>query len=118
MNIKGQLGIGQQDEREMRALNKIVRVSEEGLAYEPDPRHVELLCRDLGFDLKEGKSQATPGRQIPYKEDKHAPTDPIEDLISAIRVAKKTSLKIRFNDDIEYHDAADQSLKIPWDHLL
>ena len=45
--LKGKLGLEKRDLREMRVLNRIVRVSEDGLAYEPDPRHAELIVEKL-----------------------------------------------------------------------
>ena len=42
--FKGRLGHGPNDLREMRVLNRIVRIIPDGLLYEPDPRHVELLA--------------------------------------------------------------------------
>ena len=87
VTLKGRLGLEKRDMREMRVLNRIVRVSEEGLAYEPDPRHCELLKRDIGFD-DSTNSQMTPGVKIAYDETKHAPTESIADLINSIRFAK------------------------------
>ena len=49
--------------KEMRVLNRIIRVTSKGLLYEPDPRHAELLIKNLG--LENAKSQDTPG----VKED-------------------------------------------------
>ena len=59
VKLKGRLGTEQGDETEMRVLNRIVRVTSQGLLYEPDPRHNELLLRAL--DLEHSKSHVTPG---------------------------------------------------------
>ena len=45
--------------KEMKILNRIVRIDHEGLAYEADPRHVELLVKSLG--LEDCKFSSTPG---------------------------------------------------------
>ena len=37
-------------------MTRIVRITDQGLLHEPDPRHVELLTRDLG--LSEGDSHS------------------------------------------------------------
>ena len=47
---KGRLGRGPNDPKEMRILNRYVRITERGLSYEADPRHVELLARSLGLE--------------------------------------------------------------------
>ena len=62
--MKGRLGHDPEDLKEMRVLNRIVRIVETGLRYEPDPRHVELLVRAL--NLEDGKSKATPGQKVPF----------------------------------------------------
>ena len=36
--------------KQMRVLNRIVPIKSEGLMYEPEPRHVEMLARDLQLD--------------------------------------------------------------------
>ena len=62
LKIKGRLGSTKEDDKDTRVLNRIVRIVEDGLLYEPDPRHVDLLLRDLG--LKPGdKSSAAPGHK-------------------------------------------------------
>ena len=47
VKLKGRLGYEKGDESEMRVLNRILRVTSQGLLYEPDPRHVELLLNAL-----------------------------------------------------------------------
>ena len=44
---RGRLGFGAEDSTEMRLLNNIVRVQEDGVRYETDPRHAELQGRAL-----------------------------------------------------------------------
>ena len=45
--------------RELRILNKVVRLAKSGIELEADPRHVELTIRDLG--LENAKVSAVPG---------------------------------------------------------
>ena len=47
--------------KEMRVLNRIVRIVEGGLLYEPDPRHVELLASSFGFTKENIQPSKTPG---------------------------------------------------------
>ena len=44
----------------MRILNRVVRITPEGIRYEADPRHHELLLRSLGLEAG-GSSCVTPG---------------------------------------------------------
>ena len=40
-------------------MNKVVRVTEKGIELEADPRHAELLVKELG--LENAKTSAVPG---------------------------------------------------------
>ena len=53
------LGAGAHDAKEVRVLNKVIRYTDEGLELEADPRHAELVVRDLG--LEDAKTCKTPG---------------------------------------------------------
>ena len=44
----------------MRVLNRIVEWKEDGIHYEADQRHPEIICQELGF-TKESKGVVTPG---------------------------------------------------------
>ena len=44
---------------EMRVLNRVISWGEDGITYEPDQRHAELIVADLGLD--EAKGVSTPG---------------------------------------------------------
>ena len=93
IKVKGRLGTDKEDDKEMRVLNRIIRISDDALLYEPDPRHVELLSRDLGLDMG-GTSRATPGDKKPYNEEIHAPTEPLDDIIAACVNAAKHSCSL------------------------
>ena len=53
------LGPGDEDDKEARILNRVVRWTSEGLEYEADPRQVEQLVQDL--HLEGAKPLGTPG---------------------------------------------------------
>ncbi len=52
----------EEEEKDMRILNRIVRVTEDGIEYEPDPRHAELIVEEL--KLQNAKAVATPGEKL------------------------------------------------------
>ena len=64
--MKGRLGVEPGDLKEMRVLNRIVRITDEGLNYEADPRHAELLVKSMG--LERCKHVATPCVKKAFKE--------------------------------------------------
>ena len=60
VKLKGKLGQDDGDMKQMRVINRILRVCPEGLLYEPDPRHVELLAQAFNFNVTTCNSPATP----------------------------------------------------------
>ena len=54
--------------KEIRALNKIARYTATGIELQADPRHAEIVIRDLG--LMDGKPSKVPGAKE-HGDDKH-----------------------------------------------
>ena len=55
--IKTQVvGSGRDEQSEARVLNRVLRVTEEGWAYELDQRHIDLLIEGLGLQHAKGVS--------------------------------------------------------------
>ena len=50
LKLRARIGPQQSDDKEVRILNRILRLTGEGLLYEADPRHVEILTRSLGVE--------------------------------------------------------------------
>ena len=48
------LGRDPDDVEELRTLNKVVRLTEEGIELEADRRHTELVIRELGLEGSKG----------------------------------------------------------------
>jgi hypothetical protein len=59
LKIRGRLGVGCPGDNEIRILNRLVRVTSEGLEYEADPRHVDLIVESL--ELADSRPVVTPG---------------------------------------------------------
>ena len=58
LKIRGRLGENT-ELKEMRILNRVITITEKGIQYEADPRHAELMIRNL--NLSESKGVKTPG---------------------------------------------------------
>ena len=104
VKLRGRLGPDKTDEKEMRVLNRILRMTKSGVAYEADPRHVELLVRSLS--LQDGKSVATPG--IKLKDEDVEFTDQEHTVASILADGNKRKISeredarmIRFSDEVE-----------------
>ena len=72
---KTRMGTEAGDAKEVRILNRILRLTEHGLLYEADPRHAELLARSL--NLSNANSRVTPGNKprLVEEPDDHDPAD-------------------------------------------
>jgi len=56
---RARLGPESKDDKAVRILNRIVTWTEDGLKYEPDQRHVDIILQQLGLDSK-SKSLSSP----------------------------------------------------------
>ena len=72
VKIRGKLGPDKGDDKPITILNRCVEWGRDGILYEPDPRHVEIVVRELG--LKDSKSVVSPGVKRPQvldEDNKH-----------------------------------------------
>ena len=65
--LRGRLGVEAIDAKEIRLLNRIVRITDQGLLYEADPRHAELLAKSM--DLEQCRHVATLGMKKGFTDD-------------------------------------------------
>jgi hypothetical protein len=56
--VRGRLGSSSRNDKEMRISNRIVRWTPEGITYEADQRHAEILMKEMGL---QDNPVATPG---------------------------------------------------------
>ena len=59
--VEGRLGGGKDDLREARLLNRVLRWTPQGLLYEADPRHVEILAKEWLTVPEKRAAPKTPG---------------------------------------------------------
>ena len=72
------LSLHKDDVREIKILNRMIRIDEEGLSYEADPRHHEIILDDL--KLANAKGVVTPGTKDEAKGRlEEEPLQPPED---------------------------------------
>ena len=63
---EAEVGIFQDQFSEQQVLGRIITRTDEGVAYEADPRHAETLIEAMG--LKDAKPLSSPGSREPGKE--------------------------------------------------
>ena len=75
------LGFAEGDVKEVKILNKIVRLTEVGIELEADPRHAELVVRELG--LEGCKPSKVPGVKRANERTEHRVVKPgaVEDVM-------------------------------------
>jgi len=61
--VVGRLGGGAGEVRELRILNRVVRWADDGLRYEADPRHAEIVARGLGA-VRAASAPGTASRDV------------------------------------------------------
>ena len=64
MELKGRLGEEPQDAKEMKILNRIVRIAPDGLLYVADQMHVERLAKGLGLEKDPSGQDLGGGRSL------------------------------------------------------
>ena len=105
--LKGRLGTGPNDAKEMRVLNRIVRITDDALLYEADPRHAEMIIK--AFKLEESKPVVTPGVKSPEadgdpdKIDKDMVAE-LQAIISSLTPKIKPMSRVTFNPEVEFGD--------------
>ena len=81
IKLRGRLGEGCSGPQEIRILNRVVSVDSNGLTYEADPRHGDLLMSSLNLNLS--NSSATPGVKPHDRDDlaikENEPETPLPD---------------------------------------
>ena len=53
VKFRGRLGPNDNDDKSIRILNRIVEWTDNGIKYEADQRHAELIVKGLGFNDNE-----------------------------------------------------------------
>ena len=107
LKIRGRMGQDKDDCKEIRILNRILRLTDEGLRYEADPRHAEILIQSLG--LSASKPVVTPGVKSSEEVDGAVGDEPIE-LVSSLctepaRTPNKKNTKVSISvGSNTYHD--------------
>ena len=63
LKIRGRLGENVSGPKKLRILNRIITLTDHGIQFEADPRHVDLLASSMG--LSQSNSVSTPGIKDP-----------------------------------------------------
>ena len=95
--IRGRLGLDEKDDKEIRLLNRIIRITDQGLLYEADPRHAELLAKSMG--LEQCKPVATPGTKKAFTDDiMDLPISHEPEVVANVDVPMPPQIRVQFSD--------------------
>ena len=124
VKLRGRLGEHADDLKEIRVLNRILRITAKGLTYEADPRHVELLSRSLG--LEGTRLITTPGVKwrdqpdgAPSQEEQAVDEDEDADPFATvnfiqtpnavrIKLVKRNGVEIKIRQEVQFSDVVEQ----------
>ena len=100
--MRGRLGEEAHDLKEIRVLNRIVRITSIGLLYEADPRHAELLAKSM--NLENCRQVATPGVKKGFSDDvMDLPISDTDGCVEPINSLDVRMSQVKFNDDVDIH---------------
>ena len=93
VKLRGRLGERDDALKQIRVLNRILHITSEGLTYEADPRHVELLSRSLG--LQQSRMITTPGvkHNASLVDGDDQLDDPDDGVVQAVSLGKQPRIK-------------------------
>ena len=100
IKLRGLLGQNKQDDKHIRILNRCMEWRSEGLAYEADPRHAEIVVNELG--LKDCKPVVTPGIKVVYNEEDEDPRLNSEESTKYRRLVARLNFLAQDRHDIAY----------------
>ena len=72
MKIRGKLGLDRGDDKSIPILDRCVEWAKNGILYDTDPRHVEIIVRELG--IKDSNAVVSPRIKrppVPDEDNKH-----------------------------------------------
>ena len=70
------------EQREVRILNRVLRWEDSGICWEADPRHAELVVKQL--HLEDAKIVSTPGSKEDHRQEKQNRDDDDDDAADAL----------------------------------
>ena len=70
--VRGKLGPDILDDKSMTILNRCIEWTQKGIMYEADPRHVEILIKQMSLEeTKPVVSPGTKGANLPDDQNPH-----------------------------------------------
>ena len=95
------MGLGSNEVREARLLNRVISVGDKGWSYEADPRHAELIIR--GLNMQDAKGVKTPGEDLkPWCEEEDEEALPIQDATPFRALAARANYLSPDRPDAQY----------------
>ena len=100
MKFRGRIGPDAQDDKHIRILNRVVQWTEEGIEYEADQRHAEIIVSKLGLE-KDSKGVSTPGCKREWDPSEESELDPRDATIYRALAARGNYLS-QDRSDIQF----------------
>ena len=68
LKVRGKLGLDKKDDKKIRILNRCVKYHPDYITYEADPRHAEIMVKELVLD-KTSSVITSPGQKEAQSQD-------------------------------------------------
>ena len=95
------VGAAEEEVREARVLNRVLRITEQGWEYEPDQRHAEIIIDSMG--MQEAKGVSTPGEdERRFEEEENDKPLGSEDATQYRKVAARANYLSADRPDIMF----------------
>ena len=69
IKVRGRLGEDSEDDKDIVILNRRLEVAEDGLLYRADPKHVQILVKELGLEAESKGTDAASARDEGKEDD-------------------------------------------------
>ena len=100
VKVRGRLGPGAKEDKTRTILNRCVEWKAEVIHYEADPRHAEILIRDL--KLTAAKAMATPGIKLPVISDEDNRCFPPDEATRFRQLIARSNFISQDRPDVQY----------------
>ena len=87
VEFRGRIGPGAQDDKSTRLLNRVLEWTEEGIRYEPDQQHADIIVKELGLESSK-KTVFTAGVKTADEPEDSIPLEEQEATIYRALVAR------------------------------
>ena len=100
VKVRGRLGPDRGDDKSMTILNTCLEWKDDGIHYEADPRHPDILIKELG--IQKAKPVVTPGIKMPTLSNNENPYLGPQEATKIRQLAARCKFISQDRPDVQY----------------